>query len=180
MSSKLLSPSLTHDGSFSQLENSFVSAERVLDYMKTKPEAPWFVEGDVDPSWPQRGEVRFEEYSTRYKTDLDLVLRKVNLQLDAGEKVGIVGRTGAGKSSLTLALLRIIEAADGRILIDGVDISKWVETGDVSQTMYLEKKLQILINDYRVYLFHSSDSDLTRSARDWQSYHKIRFCSVAL
>lgn len=92
--------------------------------MKTEPEAPWFIEGDADPSWPQSGEVRFEEYSTRYKIDLDLVLKKVNLQISAGEKVGIVGRTGAGKSSLTLGLLRIIEAVEGKILIDGVDISK--------------------------------------------------------
>lgn len=107
-----------------QFENSFVSAERVLDYMKTEPEAPLFIEGDVEPLWPQEGKVQFEEYSTRYKSDLDLVLKRVNLEFEAGEKVGIVGRTGAGKSSLTLALLRIIEGVEGRILIDGIDISK--------------------------------------------------------
>ena len=60
----------------------------------------------------------------RYRKDLDLVLRGVNCNIASGEKIGIVGRTGAGKSSLTLALFRIIEAAGGSIVIDDVDISK--------------------------------------------------------
>ena len=74
--------------------------------------------------WPSGGSVRFEDYSTRYKEDLDLVLKRVNIEIGSAEKVGIVGRTGAGKSSLALALLRIIEAAEGKITIDGVDISE--------------------------------------------------------
>ncbi|OQR67779.1 canalicular multispecific organic anion transporter 1, partial [Tropilaelaps mercedesae] len=69
------------------------------------------------------GEIRFEKYSTRYRENLEPVLRGIDLEIGAGERVGIVGRTGAGKSSLTLALLRIIEATEGRIRIDGVDIS---------------------------------------------------------
>ena len=101
-----------------------MSAERVLEYCKTEPEAAWHIEGDVESSWPTSGEVRFEEYSTRYRENLDLALKRVSLRVNPGERLGIVGRTGAGKSSLTLALLRIIEAAEGRILIDGVDISK--------------------------------------------------------
>ena len=60
---------------------------------------------------------------TRYRAGLDLVLRDVSCHIQAGEKVGIVGRTGAGKSSITLALFRIIEAAAGTITIDGVDIA---------------------------------------------------------
>lgn len=60
----------------------------------------------------------------RYRPDLDLCLRDVCVHFKGGERVGVVGRTGAGKSSLTLALFRILEAAEGRILIDGVDISE--------------------------------------------------------
>lgn len=60
----------------------------------------------------------------RYRPDLELCLKDVSVKIEAGEKVGVCGRTGAGKSSLTLALFRILEAAQGRIIIDGVDISK--------------------------------------------------------
>ena len=63
-------------------------------------------------------------FGFRYRKDLDLVLKGVNCNILSGEKIGIVGRTGAGKSSLTLALFRIIEAAGGSIVIDGVEISK--------------------------------------------------------
>ncbi|XP_047736318.1 ATP-binding cassette sub-family C member 3, partial [Hyalella azteca] len=68
--------------------------------------------------------VRFSKFSTRYRKGLDLVVRDIDVTVQSGEKVGIVGRTGAGKSSLTLSLFRIIEAAVGQIIIDGVDIAK--------------------------------------------------------
>lgn len=77
-----------------------------------------------NPKWPQQGIVKFENFQLRYREGLDLVLRGINFSVNAEEKVGIVGRTGAGKSSLTLALFRIIEAADGKIIIDDVDISQ--------------------------------------------------------
>jgi ATP-binding cassette subfamily C (CFTR/MRP) protein 1 len=60
----------------------------------------------------------------RYRPELELCLREVSLEIKGGERVGVVGRTGAGKSSLTLALFRILEAAGGKIIIDGVDISE--------------------------------------------------------
>merc|ERR1712012_49796 len=75
-------------------------------------------------SWPREGKIELQDYSTRYREGLDLVLRQVSATIQGGERVGIVGRTGAGKSSLTLALFRLIEPASGRILIDGVDISE--------------------------------------------------------
>jgi ATP-binding cassette subfamily C (CFTR/MRP) protein 1 len=68
--------------------------------------------------------VRFECYQTRYRPGLELVLRDVSCTIHPGEKVGIVGRTGAGKSSLTLALFRIIEPTGGSIVIDGQDITR--------------------------------------------------------
>lgn len=66
----------------------------------------------------------FDKYSLRYRENLDLVLKKITCNINGGEKIGVVGRTGAGKSSLALALFRIVEAASGKICIDGVDISK--------------------------------------------------------
>ena len=74
--------------------------------------------------WPSEGSVEFNTYSTRYRPELQLVINKFNLTVQPGEKIGVVGRTGAGKSSLTLSLFRMLEAAEGCIKIDGVDISK--------------------------------------------------------
>ncbi|MBW00219.1 Multidrug resistance-associated protein 1, partial [Eschrichtius robustus] len=75
-------------------------------------------------NWPQVGRVEFRDYGLRYREDLDLVLKHINVTIDGGEKVGIVGRTGAGKSSLTLGLFRINESAEGEIIIDDVNIAK--------------------------------------------------------
>ncbi|CAG2067546.1 unnamed protein product, partial [Timema podura] len=86
-------------------------------------EAPWENPATQPPKdWPTEGRVQFTDYKLRYREGLDLVLKGLNFTISGGEKVGIVGRTGAGKSSLTLALFRIIEPAGGSIIIDGVDI----------------------------------------------------------
>uniref|UniRef100_A0A8D0UWB6 Multidrug resistance-associated protein 1 n=1 Tax=Sus scrofa TaxID=9823 RepID=A0A8D0UWB6_PIG len=86
--------------------------------------APWVVEGNRPPAgWPPRGEVEFRNYSVRYRPGLELVLKNLSLQVHGGEKVGIVGRTGAGKSSMTLCLFRILEAAEGEIRIDGLNVA---------------------------------------------------------
>ncbi len=69
----------------------------------------------LSPGWPEEGAVGFSGYRTRYRPGLDLVLRDLDLELRPGEKVGVCGRTGAGKSSLTMALFRIMEAAGGRV-----------------------------------------------------------------
>lgn len=107
---------------YSNYETNVVSVERLIEYTKT-PIEPEDEEEPSDPNWPTRGEIVFDDYSTKYRPELDLVLRKFNLQVNSEEKVGLVGRTGAGKSSVTLSLFRILEATDGRIVIDDVDIS---------------------------------------------------------
>ncbi|CAH1795308.1 unnamed protein product [Owenia fusiformis] len=107
----------------SELETYIVSVERIKEYADTPNEAPWFRdEVSVHSGWPNAGAVRFKDYETRYRPGLDLVLKGVNFEIKPGEKVGIVGRTGAGKSSLTLALFRLIEGTAGGIFIDGVSI----------------------------------------------------------
>ena len=80
--------------------------------------------GLINKTWPEQGQIQFENYQTRYREGLDLVLKDINLSIGAQEKIGICGRTGAGKSSLTLALFRMIEPVGGRITIDGEDIVK--------------------------------------------------------
>ncbi|XP_075701953.1 ATP-binding cassette sub-family C member 3 [Rhinoderma darwinii] len=109
----------------SDLETNIVAVERVKEYSETETEAPWAIEDKKPPEdWPSRGEVEFSNYSVRYRSGLDLVLKNLSLGVKGGEKVGIVGRTGAGKSSMTLCLFRILEAAEGIIKIDGVNISE--------------------------------------------------------
>ena len=91
----------------SDVETNMVSVERIQEYQETPQEAPFSMpENDPDEDWPENGEVRFDNYQTRYREGLDLVLKGIDCQILSGEKVGIVGRTGAGKSSLTLALFR--------------------------------------------------------------------------
>ncbi|KAJ2435258.1 hypothetical protein GGF42_009083, partial [Coemansia sp. RSA 2424] len=112
--------------SYTEVENLMVQLERVVDYARLPSEAPDVIEDNrPTESWPEQGVVEFKNYSTRYREGLDLVLKDVSFTVKPRKKVGIVGRTGAGKSSLTLALFRIIEAAEGQILLDGEDIAQY-------------------------------------------------------
>ncbi|XP_053205975.1 ATP-binding cassette sub-family C member 3-like isoform X2 [Panonychus citri] len=110
--------------SFSNIENNIVSIERCLEFTKTKSEASWVNHSNRPrKSWPENGKITLRNYSTRYRPGLDLVLKQIDCTINPNEKVGIVGRTGAGKSSFTLALFRLIEPVEGTILIDNKDIS---------------------------------------------------------
>eukprot|EP00057_Strongylocentrotus_purpuratus_P024835 XP_011679309.1 PREDICTED: ATP-binding cassette sub-family C member 8-like [Strongylocentrotus purpuratus] len=106
---------------YSDLELQMNAVERLRFYAEVPTE-------DYDgleppPDWPARGEIQFDDISVRYSPDLDPVLREVSLNVCSQEKIGICGRTGSGKSSLTLALFRMIDTFKGRILIDGIDIA---------------------------------------------------------
>ncbi|XP_070558765.1 ATP-binding cassette sub-family C member 9-like [Ptychodera flava] len=108
---------------FAECETSMNALERVEHYTNIQPEE---YRGTYTPSpgWPDKGNIRFEDVSVRYAADQEPVLKDVNVNFRAGEKIGICGRTGSGKSSLTLALFRIIDTFKGRIVIDGIDISR--------------------------------------------------------
>ena len=110
------------------------SLERVFEYLPDKrdgggmvPREPPHVIPDTDaklpPDWPARGSVIFDNVQLRYREGLPLALASASFRMDPGEKIGVVGRTGAGKSSLFIALFRLVDACGGRILVDGVDIS---------------------------------------------------------
>ncbi|KAI0457143.1 multidrug resistance-associated protein [Xylaria acuta] len=104
-------------------EQNMNSVERVKEYLDVEQEPPAINEKNRPPlNWPAHGSVEFIGYSTRYRKELDPVLKDVTFKIEPRQKVGIVGRTGAGKSSLTLAIFRALEAEAGKILIDDVDI----------------------------------------------------------
>nr|CAH7759997.1 unnamed protein product [Callosobruchus chinensis] len=105
-----------------ELETRMTSIERISEYSQQEPEEK---EGKVTPpstEWPSQGQIVFEQVSVRYLEE-DLVLEDLSFQIKAKEKIGIVGRTGAGKSSILATLLRLVSAERGTIKIDGVDIN---------------------------------------------------------
>ncbi|XP_050416421.2 multidrug resistance-associated protein 1-like [Patella vulgata] len=108
----------------SDLETNIVSVERVKEYSETPTEAAWNIPFRKPPrGWPDSGNIIFENLTTRYRPGLDLVLKGINCEVKSGEKIGIVGRTGAGKTSLSIVLFRLIEAVSGKIIIDGQHVA---------------------------------------------------------
>ena len=100
-----------------------IGFERCQAVQKIKSEK--YIEKKInnkDFSWPKFGKINFINYSTCYRPDTPIILKNINLNINSSEKIGIVGRTGSGKSSLILALARIIEPKEGKILIDDIDI----------------------------------------------------------
>ena len=111
--------------SFSNFENTMTKMERSLSYTKIISERPQTLTSDLAlRDWPSKGEILFENYNVKYRNDTEIVLKNINFHLKPGEHLGIVGRTGSGKSTISLCLFRILEAFSGKIYIDGVDISK--------------------------------------------------------
>ena len=108
----------------SDLEAQMISVERVQQYCRVEPEAPRDMEGDnnLPPGFP-KGAITFKNAEMRYRPGLPLVLKGLTLDIPAGSRCGVVGRTGAGKSSLMVVLMRLVELSGGAIMIDGVDIS---------------------------------------------------------
>ena len=108
----------------SRAENSLNSVERVDTYINLETEAPGVIETHrPPPGWPTSGSIEFEDVVLRYRPELPPVLHGLSFTVPPTEKIGIVGRTGAGKSSMLNALFRIVELQKGKIIIDGCDIS---------------------------------------------------------
>ena len=111
--------------SFSNFENTMTKLERCLSYTNLISERPNSLTSDLSlRDWPSKGEIIFQNFNVKYRNDTELVLKNINFQIKPGEHLGIVGRTGSGKSTIALCLFRILEAFSGHIYIDGVDISK--------------------------------------------------------
>lgn len=108
--------------SYANLEMDMNAVERVIEYSRLPTEDQG---GDSPPAaWPTEGRLKVDNLVSGYALDLPPVLRGLSFQVEKNQRVGVVGRTGAGKSSLTLALFRFLEARQGSIHIDGIDISK--------------------------------------------------------
>jgi ATP-binding cassette subfamily C (CFTR/MRP) protein 1 len=99
-----------------------------LQYTRIKGEKPSEIKPKDEElekkNWPQEGKIRFENYSVRYRPTTEVVLKNLNFQIEGKEKVGVVGRTGSGKSTICLCLFRILEPLEGTIYIDDEDITK--------------------------------------------------------
>jgi ABC-type multidrug transport system fused ATPase/permease subunit len=100
------------------------SVERIKQYTSIEQEAPAHIPETAPPAtWPEKGQIKFKKLSIAYNNG-PKVLKQLSIKIRPREKVGIVGRTGAGKSTLITALFRLVEFAEGTVEIDGVDISK--------------------------------------------------------
>ncbi|KFK23358.1 hypothetical protein AALP_AAs47212U000100 [Arabis alpina] len=107
------------------LDNWIISVERLNQYSNIPPESPEVIEETRPPvNWPATGRVEISDLQIRYRRESPLVLRGISCIFEGGHKIGIVGRTGSGKTTLISALFRLVEPVGGKIVVDGVDISK--------------------------------------------------------
>ena len=107
------------------METQIVAVERIEEYSTLPSEAPSHIEDHCPPdTWPSQGDITITNMTMRYRPELEPVLKHLSCHIQPGEKIGVVGRTGAGKSSLILCLMRIIEIEDGSIVLDGVNIKE--------------------------------------------------------
>ena len=111
---------------FCELETDSVAIERIRDYDELPQEADWDTcsQNSFPPDWPSSGKLEIDKVSAKYRPNLPEALMELEMCLESGEKVGICGRTGAGKSTLASVILRIIEPSQGEIRFDGVDTRK--------------------------------------------------------
>ena len=100
-----------------------VAVERIHEYAELPSEAPFTLDDDIDENWPANASIKAKDLTVRYRLDLPVCLDGLSFTIEAAERVGVVGRTGSGKSSLVQAMLRLLEAETGCIEVDGVDIS---------------------------------------------------------
>ncbi|XP_017415330.2 ABC transporter C family member 4 isoform X1 [Vigna angularis] len=106
------------------IENKLVSVERIKQFTNIPSEATWRNKDRVPPAnWPGQGNVDIKDLQVRYRPNTPLVLKGITLSINGGEKVGVVGRTGSGKSTLIQVFFRLVEPTGGKIIIDGIDIS---------------------------------------------------------
>ena len=154
----------------SEVENLMTSAERVSSYTEIDPEPSYRVEQPPPEHWPAKGNITFKNVSLTYYPGGPEVLKKINLNIKGGTKIGVAGRTGAGKSSFVAALMRMPES-NGDIIIDGVRITE-ISLRECRRSISLLGQSPVLFsgsvrkNLDLVGQFH--DSDLWRALEDVQ------------
>lgn len=108
-----------------EFQRAIVSLERCDKYTSVPGERPYNLDKDMEiaDSWPSQGNIRFEKFSVKYRPDTEIILKDLSFDVLGSQKIGVVGRTGSGKSTLCLCLFRILEPLTGTIYIDDVDIA---------------------------------------------------------
>ncbi|XP_049372840.1 ABC transporter C family member 12-like isoform X2 [Solanum verrucosum] len=129
----------------SRAENSLNAVERVGTYIDLPSEAQNVISSQPPPDWPSSGFIKFEDVVLRYRPGLPPVLHGLSFEISSGQKVGIVGRTGAGKSSMLNALFRIVELERGRILIDDCDVAN-IELTDLRSALSIIPQSPVLFS----------------------------------
>ncbi|KAF9541718.1 hypothetical protein EC957_002737 [Mortierella hygrophila] len=110
---------------YAEIQINLNSVERVVEYMDLEEEPPAIIEGSRPPAaWPYAGEIVIDHLTMRYAPDTPDVIKDISFTIKAGEKVGVVGRTGSGKSTFAISLFRFMDPVKGTITIDGIDICK--------------------------------------------------------
>ena len=135
------------------LETKFTYVERVGAYTDLQQEPPRRQPAYDPPasSFPSNGTVSFQAAELRYRPGLPLALKGISLTINGGEKIGVVGRTGSGKSTLTNALFRMVELADGRITIDGHDIAKLgLDTLRLALTIIPQEPVMFTVSNFTI------------------------------
>jgi len=134
---------------FTELENYMISFDRCLKMLdipqEAQPRKPIPVDENGQP-WISKGHIKFDNFSLKYRPDTEVVIKNISADIKPGEKIGVVGRTGAGKSTICLALCRVIEAMTGKIEIDGVDISQ-VGLHDLRERITIIPQEPLLFNN---------------------------------
>ncbi|TMW69131.1 hypothetical protein Poli38472_001287 [Pythium oligandrum] len=161
---------------WSEMEIAMVGPERVSEYIgipaegSSKDSNQVIIPADLSPLWPKKGSIKFDNVVFAYKPGAEPVLKGLSFDIKPNENIGIVGRTGAGKSSLTMALFRINELESGRIVIDGQDIST-INLHTLRSRMSIIPQVPVLFKGpLRAYMdpFNAyTDADI------WQAFDKI-------
>ncbi|KAF8184562.1 hypothetical protein K438DRAFT_2020317 [Mycena galopus ATCC 62051] len=172
---------LTHLlNSVASVENGSVSIDRITEFARLPEEEKSTVNENVlndDQNWPSAGNLAFSDFSMKYRDDLPLALKNLTFDFQGGQKIGICGRTGSGKSSTVLALFRGIDQhlVTGKIVIDGVDIS-------TVPLHHLRDSMSIVTQD--PFLWHGSireNLDITNARTDseiWEALKLVEMCDV--
>ncbi|OQS07972.1 ATP-binding Cassette (ABC) Superfamily [Thraustotheca clavata] len=163
----------------SQLETQMVSVERMNSYTTMPIEPPLHISlpSNAPLDWPCHGEISFRCVDLRYRPGLPRVLRQFTATIHAQEKIGVVGRTGAGKSSLVVALMRLVDIQSGSIHLDGIDISS-IGLHDLRQHIAIIPQDPVLFSGtirFNLDPFHlHSDDEL------WQAIHRAQLSLSSL
>ncbi|KAG8760589.1 hypothetical protein FRC14_002591 [Serendipita sp. 396] len=153
---------------FVSLEQSMVAVERVKEFSELEQEPPEFLEPRPPASWPSSGSIEVEGLSVRYAPELPDVLHDLTFSINSGEKIGVLGRTGGGKSTLAQSLFRFVQASQGAIYIDGIDIARVGLTDLRSRLTIIPQDPTILSGTLR------STLDIFEEYEDAEIYEALR------